>query len=120
MDDVHVGFESIMEVAKFSVRLAFSDIDAVPEKLLAISSQNIAAKQAALRDVMPRYFYSGYRPYRKNIARMLDMHRGAVAPAALSLGDDGLIHAAAAEDAFGTILQWLNSRIPHTRGATLA
>jgi hypothetical protein len=122
MDDVHVGFESIVDVAAFSLRIAVKDVRRLPQLLKAVSAKEVEAKQRAIAKVWRRYFYSGYRAYTPVVLEMMQARTAAAAKEeagdqlAASLPHPESAYDPTEDDAFATILQWLNSRIPHTRG----
>ena len=138
-DDIDVSFESIVDLSAFTVRIAQADAERLPEILLAIPQEKRQEMRAALARVWQRFTYSSYRPYAKRFRELQQQH-AAVAGAAkerqqqqqqqqeqqeqqerrrqpeqLSLPATVPDLDPTADDAFGTIMAWLHSRIPHTR-----
>ncbi|KXZ53467.1 hypothetical protein GPECTOR_7g917 [Gonium pectorale] len=119
IDDVHVVFESILDVESFAVRIAEADIDRILEILKAIPERTIRSKQAHLGKVWHRYRYGSLPGLASELRQLMDSNereqeRSAANSTAVHLprpfkGDPTV------DDAFATILQWLHSRIPHTR-----
>jgi hypothetical protein len=101
IDDVHVGFESIIDVSLFALRIKFEDIERIPEILLAVEIEEIEKKQLAIRKVWRRYFYSGLKSYNVTVTRKLVEN---------NVGREDL-YDPCQDDAFETIVQWLGSRI---------
>jgi hypothetical protein len=112
MDDVHVSFESIIDVSLFSLRITFDDIERIPELLLAVPPEEIEEKQIAISKVWRRYFYSGIKSYNATVTRSLADHReNADGKENLSLPLPEKNYDPSQDDAFQTILQWLQSRM---------
>ena len=74
--------------------------------LLSIPEERVARMQQRITRVWHRFAYTHGKPVRPMVLR--------------ALGGDADAHREGAwllqDDAFGTIMQWLYSRIPHTRG----
>ena len=114
MDDVHVSFESIIDTSLFSLRITFADIERIPELLLAVPVMEIEEKQHALAKVWRRYFYSGLRSYNSTVTRVLAENRqkqDSEGREGLSLPPPERDYDPSQDDAFQTILQWLQSRM---------
>ncbi|KXZ53466.1 hypothetical protein GPECTOR_7g916 [Gonium pectorale] len=119
MDRVHAVFESILDVDSFSVRIAEANVDRILEILKAVSERAIRSKQAHLDLVWHRYRYGSLPGLASELRQLMDSNereqeRSAANSTAVRLprpfkGDPTV------DDAFATILQWLHSRIPHTR-----
>ena len=69
-DNVDVSLESIMNVTSFSIRLNQSDIDRVPEILLAVPPAEVERLQAGVKKVWRRYWYGSYAPHRNAAKEM--------------------------------------------------
>ncbi|KAI3425325.1 hypothetical protein D9Q98_009089 [Chlorella vulgaris] len=65
MDNVHVSFESIIDVTQFSIRVPQADLEKLPEILQAVPQARREEMQRALTRVWQRFTYSSYRPYAK-------------------------------------------------------
>lgn len=117
MDNTQVPFESILNMSLFTVRILQKDIPKIPEILLAITAEKIADMKRHLDKVWQRYRYAGLTMIDTDIedaVERLKMEHGGKLPT----DQDGMQYAKSrVDDAFSTILQWLLSRIPHTRGA---
>lgn len=112
MDNVHVGFESIIDITKFSVRLSFADMEKLPEKLQAIDKIEIEKMQKNLSKVWRRYFYSGLKMFTPIVQGYLDERRESTKNAPILSQPPPLTdYNPAEEDAFATIIEWLYSRI---------
>ena len=131
-DNVDVSFESIIDLSKFSLRIPQADLERLPEILLAVPEERRQEMRRHLAQVWQKFAYSSYRPYVKRFREVQRGNlrlRGEAAPApAAAAGGGGSIGSApvslpatvedldpAADDAFGTILAWLHSRIAATR-----
>lgn len=125
-DEVHVSFESIIDLTTFTVRIAQADAEKLPEILLAIPHEQRQEMRAAMARVWQRFTYSSYRPYARRFREIQQQHAVAAKAAAagqaagqaaepLSLPDTVPDLDPEADDAFGTVMAWLHSRIPHTR-----
>ena len=121
LDDVHVSFESILDVSKFSLRVNSSDVERLPEILLAVTDEQRATMQRQLGAVWHRFSYSSWRPYARRIREIQAEH----AKARRAQEDDAAPTASLPEtvpdldpfvdDAFHTIMAWLHSRIDATQ-----
>jgi hypothetical protein len=112
-DGVHVSFESVLDVRRFSLRVAQADVSRLPKILIAAASDRakLVGMQRAIARVASRFFYSSTLAYRPEVEALV-ARRGEVAP------DDRRSAWPARpweDDAFATIIQWLHSRIPDTR-----
>ncbi|KAG1665163.1 hypothetical protein FOA52_005544 [Chlamydomonas sp. UWO 241] len=108
MDRVHAVHESILDWDMFSVRVAESEVESLPQILAAISDARVRRMQARLSRVAHYFVYNtGQLP--NFIFRSIHAgNAGGKAPA-----DD---HPLWGDDAFATIMQWLHSRIGRARG----
>jgi len=116
MDDIHVSFESIIDISLFSLRITFNDIERIPELLLAVPNVEIEEKQLAIAKVWRRFFYSGIKSYNTTVGRVLadnELRRKDARERQkdLSLPPPESGYDPSQDDAFQTILQWLQSRI---------
>jgi hypothetical protein len=124
---VHVSFESIVDLSQFTVRIPQADAEKLPQLLAAIPQERRQRMRRALAHVWHRFAYSSYGPYARRVKELQTRH---VAAAAGDDGGGGGAVAAASlpepvpdldperDDAFLTIMAWLHSRIPATRGDT--
>ncbi|KAG2432503.1 hypothetical protein HXX76_008848 [Chlamydomonas incerta] len=115
MDDVQMQFESILDVGRFSVRLAQADMARAPQLLKAIPAERVAEMQAALSRVWFRYRYMGLRMIEdesRRLQRAYQQDAGGKAPR--TPGSE--YSTSRQDDAFATILQWLYHRIPEVHG----
>lgn len=114
MDDVHVSFESIIDVSKFSLRYSFNEMAELPEKLLAIKRERIEEMQQNIAKVWRRFFYSGIRVYQPFIKTWLKERKKrweAESLPLLSQPAPEFEYDPAEDDAFATIIQWLYSKM---------
>ena len=122
-----MSFESIVDLSAFTVRIAQADAERLPDILLAIPHQKRQEMRAAMARVWQRFTYSSYRPYAKRFRELQQQHAAKAGAAVakeeeeeqqqqqLSLPATVPDLDPTADDAFGTIMAWLHSRIPHTR-----
>lgn len=117
-DEVHAALESIIDFDSFSVRIKEADVDRILDILQAIPERQVRAKQAHLGQVWHRFRY-GSLP---GLARELQSNNDRYQPYRSREEKTGQVHFPRpfkgdpmVDDAFGTIVQWLYSRIPHTR-----
>lgn len=116
MDNVHVPFESILQVEKFSVRVLQKDIPKLPEILLAIPPDKVDDLRKNLHKVWQRFRYVGMKMAELEIEDQVERHKMEQG-GKLSEDQDGMQYAKSkVDDAFSTIIQWLHSKIPTTRG----
>ncbi|PSC76549.1 exostosin-like glycosyltransferase [Micractinium conductrix] len=133
MDEVHVSYESVVDISQFAIRVPEADADKLPEILLAVSGERREEMQRALARVWNRYAYSGYRAYKPRFLELQAQHAAArgdngTAAQNLVLGQPSTASRLApslpeavpdlnpgADDAFTTAMAWLYSRIPDTR-----
>jgi Exostosin family len=116
MDNVHVPFESILETEKFSVRLAQKDISKLPEILSAIPQSQVDELRVNLHKVWQRFRYVGMKMAELAIEDQLERHKMDQG-GRLREDQEGMQYAKSkVDDAFSTIIQWLHSKIPTTRG----
>ncbi|KAG2450529.1 hypothetical protein HYH02_005030 [Chlamydomonas schloesseri] len=122
-DRVHAVFDSVLDVNAFSVRVPEADVHRVMEILRGISDIKIRLKQSRLGQVWHRYRYGALPGLRSDLLRNMKLNahepllaeaanntpRWRVSPPRPFKGDP------AVDDAFGTIIQWLHSRIDYTR-----
>ncbi|GFR40871.1 hypothetical protein Agub_g1522 [Astrephomene gubernaculifera] len=123
-DNVHVVFESILDIDSFAVRIPEADTGRILEILQAIPERKVRAKQAHLGHAWHRFRYSSLPGLASELWGMMEnsLKEIPLSPAANNSsptpdvvfprpfkGDP------AVDDAFATIVQWLYSRIPHTR-----
>ncbi|KAG2455017.1 hypothetical protein HYH02_000842 [Chlamydomonas schloesseri] len=139
-DGVHAVFESILDIDDFGLRIPQDQVPRILDILLAVPARAIRSKQAHLGRVWQRFRYASIPGLSEELKRM-QLHNKprreaeaaayANATAAAAAAAGGGAAAAAApklplpqpftgdpteDDAFDTIMQWLYSRIPHTRG----
>ena len=139
-DNVDVSFESIIDLSKFSLRIPQADVERLPELLLAVPEERRQEMRRHLALVWQKFAYSSYRPYVKRFREVqkenLRLQREAAAELAAADGGGGSGGGSggssgsepdaslpatvedldpAADDAFGTIMAWLYSRIEATR-----
>ncbi|KAG2494840.1 hypothetical protein HYH03_007080 [Edaphochlamys debaryana] len=119
LDGVHAVFESILDLDLFSVRIAEADVGRILEILQAVPERSVRAKQAHLGHVWHRFRYASL----PGLARELRSLREANEAKAAGGTEDSAVHFPrpfkgddTVDDAFETIMKWLYSRIPHTRG----
>ncbi|EFJ41258.1 hypothetical protein VOLCADRAFT_119761, partial [Volvox carteri f. nagariensis] len=159
IDEVHVVFESILNVDSFAVRIDEQQLPQILDILAAIPERKIRAKQAHLGHVWHRFRYGSLPGLASEIQSLTEANRAHQHQQELDIGQDqhaqgrrlvandrhalntphegggdpefgrGAGHGEAADvqyprpfrgdpavdDAFATIMQWLYSRIPHTR-----
>ncbi|KXZ53464.1 hypothetical protein GPECTOR_7g914 [Gonium pectorale] len=123
MDDVQLKFESVLEVDSFSVRIAESEAANVLDVLQAIPPKRIRSMQAHLGQVWHRYRYANLPGVAAEIrAYMTSNANDPLSKEAAALSATKEIRLPrpfkgdpSVDDAFATIMQWLHSRIPHTR-----
>jgi hypothetical protein len=108
MDRVHAVFESVLDWDLFSVRVAESEVERLPQILASIPEDHVVRMQARLARVAHRFAYTRSKPVRAIIVDKHRQHGGQDAKAPVHQFED---------DAFGTIMQWLYTRIPFTRGS---
>lgn len=116
IDDVHVSFESIVDLSQFGLRVNSSEVERLPEILLAVTPQRREELQRNLARVWHRFSYSSYRPYLARIRELQEQYRPeGAANGTLSLPEAVPDLDPERDDAFHTIMAWLHSRIPATR-----
>ena len=133
-DNVHVSFESIIDLSEFSLRISQADAEKLPEILQAVPRARREEMQRALGRVWQKYTYSSYLPYARRF-REIQQENAAVRAAGagtelasaggnsssgtatptLSLPDTVQGLDPTADDAFRTLMAWLLHRIPATR-----
>ncbi|EFN56537.1 hypothetical protein CHLNCDRAFT_51514 [Chlorella variabilis] len=129
MDNVHVSFESILDLAAFTVRIPQADAERLPEVLAAVPEERRREMRRALSAAWQKFGYTSYGPYARKVRelqranaeeaaaarreRQAEGGDGDAAPASLPAAVPDLDPAA--DDAFGTIMAWLHSRIEATR-----
>ncbi|KAG2494839.1 hypothetical protein HYH03_007079 [Edaphochlamys debaryana] len=124
MDGVHAVFESVLDLDSFSVRIAEADVGRILEILQAVPERSVRAKQAHLGHVWHRFRYASLPGLASELQKRRDNNTAIVNKAPPQAGPDGgAVHFprpfkgdGTVDDAFETIMQWLYSRIPHTRG----
>ena len=133
-DNVDVSFESIIDLSKFTLRIPQADLERLPQILLAVPEERRHEMRRHLARVWQKFAYSSYRPYAKRFREVqkenLRLRAEAAADGAggggagsssigssepVSLPDTVEDLDPAADDAFGTIMAWLHSRIEATR-----
>ncbi len=104
MDNVHAVLESALDWGSFSLRVAERDVEQLPQLLLAVSSQQLAALQAALAKVWHRFTYFGHAAIKQQLAKEggVELRKG---------GSGGRLGRVLQNDAFGTLMQWLSGRM---------
>lgn len=117
MDEVHVAFESILDLQALTIRVPQADMARLPEILGGVPEERRGEMRQALAQVWHRYSYSSYRPYSKEFRDIQSMHAeaGAAGTAALSLPAQVADLDPAADDAFATVMAWLYGRLHATR-----
>ncbi|KAG2444185.1 hypothetical protein HYH02_009123 [Chlamydomonas schloesseri] len=142
IDNVHVVFESILEIDSFAVRIPEADVGHILEVLQAIPERKIRSKQAHLGHVFHRYRYAALPGLENNLRQLMSANEAAAAAPPSPAGERGGTNSVTGrevnpatqhpgfdihlprpfkgdpvvDDAFSTIMQWLHSRIPDTRG----
>jgi hypothetical protein len=96
MDEVHAVFESILDWDAFGVRIRQRSVEALPQVLMSIPEDRILRMQRALSRMWHRFAYVAH-PILKNMVVEQAASRHRTWPFE--------------DDAFGTIMQWLYSRI---------
>ena len=134
-DNVHVSFESIIDLNEFALRIPQADAERLPAILQAVTQERREEMQRALGCVWQKYTYSSYLPYARRFREIQQQNAAGGAGAELvsdggnSSSSSGGSKAAAplsfpdtvhgldptADDAFGTLMAWLLHRIPATR-----
>ena len=115
-----MSFNSVVDLSKFTVRIAQSDVERLPEILLSISPQRREEMQHNLAKVWQRFGYNSYRPFAKRIRELQRENAAELAASGsgsrpLSLPPTVPDLDPSADDAFTTIMAWLYHRIPYTR-----
>ncbi|KAL4425009.1 hypothetical protein ABPG77_002894 [Micractinium sp. CCAP 211/92] len=123
MDEVHVAFESALDLASVSLRIPQSDMHRLPEILQAVPEELRQQMRHNLARVWQRYAYTSWRPYARAFRQIQQKHasvrgapdQGAEGPATALLPATVPDLNPSADDAFVTIMAWLYGRIPATR-----
>ncbi len=106
-DNVHMIFESILDWEAFSIRVPEAQIEQLPQLLLAITPERLAAMQAALAKVWHRFAWFSHGAIRQQLS---------------SVGRFGInstnrspkLKRAFRNDAHHTLVQWLAGRMNKT------
>ncbi|KAL4443960.1 hypothetical protein ABPG75_011697 [Micractinium tetrahymenae] len=145
MDQVHVSFESILDLSAFTLRIPEAEAERLPEVLRAVPEARRRQMQLNLARVWQRFAYTSYRPYAAQLREIQARHEaarnasgnggsggsGGSSDAGGSASNNEMLGSMTAEppslpatvaaldpavgDAFGTVMAWLHSRIPATR-----
>lgn len=97
MDNVHAVFESILDWDTFGMRIRESSVEHLPEILMAVPDDRIQRMQRALAKMWHRFAYLSHPKLKQSVAEAMESARQR-----FMLWED---------DALGTIMQWLHSRI---------
>ncbi len=97
MDNVHAVFESILDWDTFGMRIRESSVEHLPEILMAVPDDRIQRMQRALSKIWQRFAYFSHPRLKQSVTDAMEAARQRFV-----LWDD---------DALGTIMQWLHSRI---------
>ncbi|KAG2501893.1 hypothetical protein HYH03_000391 [Edaphochlamys debaryana] len=119
MDEVHAVYESILDYDSFSIRIRESALEAVPDILNAVTPAHLAKMQRHLAKVWHRFAYASGLFLGTHIKGFIEMHdREEEGKPQAPFDHPYQRHTSFpfADDAFGTIMQWLYHRIPDTRG----
>ncbi|MEW5318578.1 MAG: hypothetical protein WDW38_009791 [Sanguina aurantia] len=122
MDYVQPIWDGVLDWDSFSVRIAESALESLPETLLAISGQQLSRMQEAITHVWHRFAYTT-GPYAR---QMFDEVHGRMSAgtarqsaksgtAAVQQVFYAVKHFPHHDDAFHSIMQWLLAKIPDTR-----
>ncbi|KAL6749482.1 exostosin-like glycosyltransferase [Haematococcus lacustris] len=135
MDQVHAVFETILDVDQFAVHITEAQMAQLPTILLSIPDDKWQRMQRRITHIWHRYAYAtgplqgsgivkvwkqGSQAARENRLASVDERqlkdRPAFTPPTLAkAGPRPVTQWPFEDDAFHTIMQWLYSRIPHTR-----
>ena len=122
MDEVQVSFESVVDLSTFTIRIPEADAEKLPDILQAVTQERREEMQRALARVWQRFTYSSYLPYARQFrdlqqqhAAQRPAHGGGADAKPMSLPEAAVDVDPAADDAFGTIMAWLHSRIEATQ-----
>ncbi len=96
MDGVHAVFESILDWDSFGLRIRERSVEHLPEILMSIPEDKVLRMQRTLSRMWHRFAYVTH-PKLKGVATELAASKHRTWPLE--------------DDAFGTIMQWLYSRI---------
>ncbi|KAG2445204.1 hypothetical protein HYH02_008672 [Chlamydomonas schloesseri] len=123
MDGVQAVFESILDWDSFSIRIREDDaaLEALPQLLSAVSPERLAHMQRHLSRVWHRFAYTQTPFIKAAVEHTIKGYQHKLEKAREEVLRDAVFQPVSqyphADDAFGTIMQWLYHRIPHTRGA---
>ncbi|GFR40870.1 hypothetical protein Agub_g1521 [Astrephomene gubernaculifera] len=123
MDNVHIKFETLFDVDSFTVRIPEADAGRILEILQAIPAEKLRSMQAHLGQVWHRYRYADLPGLSSALRKQMESNaRDPLAKEAEALSATKEVRYPRSfkgdprvDDAFSTIMQWLYSRIPHTR-----
>ncbi|KAG1665166.1 hypothetical protein FOA52_005547 [Chlamydomonas sp. UWO 241] len=111
MDRVHAVFESILDWDLFSVRVAESEVESLPQILAAISDARVRRMQARIGRIWTRFAYTTGSLFRGALLKSLEKisRESKIGPEvrARPLGEHPVFRA---DDALSTIMQWLFSK----------
>ena len=114
-----VGFNSLLDLDAFTLRIAEADAEKLPQILQAIPQQRVEALQRRIGQVWQRYAWSSYHTYAPTIRRYKESNWAEGERRIAEGGKDGLSLPArvppsvdlARDDAFHTLMQWLYARL---------
>eukprot|EP00798_Chlamydomonas_sp_ICE-L_P009449 gene9449-1687_t len=119
MDEVHAVFESILDWSSFSVRIREDQLERIPEILKSITPTQVHKMQRHLTQVWHRFGYQTgdlMQAQARRYALLADQsHPFAESDLSHGYPIQRVQKYPVQDDAFSTIMQWLNSRIPATR-----
>lgn len=110
-DGVHTPWEAALDAPSYSIRVPRASLPSLVTHLRALPAERVAALQAGLRRVWPRFTYLG-----NVVAEMTRRHEPPAGPRGRTIA------AAARNDATATLLQLLRARLRlrHARRRALA
>lgn len=112
MDEVQAVFESILDWSTFSLRVPEKELDQIPTILSNISADKVISMQFHLSRVWHRFAYFHTPVVQKVIQPIIKRNRHLHSKGPSSLPGPQYSNLKT-DDAFATILAWLNSKLPH-------
>ena len=106
MDEVNLIFEPELDWSLFSVRVKEADIGSLPELLASINEAKLKKMQKNLRSVWHRFAYTRHPHLARSVDEILQRNQDGKEMAG-RMRKRSYPHA---DDAFGTIMQWLLSK----------
>lgn len=116
-DQVHVPFESLLDMERFSLRLPQSALTQVLATVQAVTPERLQELQAGVAKLWHRFRWSSGVMVTAEVKQLAEYHLLQAGGQFKDTVPGRQFASSATDDAFSTLMQWLYARIPFTRKA---